>query len=379
MPRRTVRTHASFRVHWTETLHASTTSQLRLFNLCGLFFCRKQLGISGWWVLVYLFAWLRASPSSRRRATSLVVTSTSSCLPPAVVAFFLPQPGYLGPSKVRNLSGEVSCRTSSASRFRVRYRSILMRFGYPMQEFETQVLLLPPASTFSSDASGAAPRIVELPASSSSTSTSSASSTSSRSPPTFHLVHFHVPHSSTSRDLHMTLSRLSSTHASPSLAFCVLDASADETQSAFYDVGLATGPTSRDVPLVRLYERGKVRVEAPASEGEAKRAVRRRRLAERKVSKGAEAEAEESEEDESEDEREVEQERALSRYRWDTSAVRCEVSTRRLRHCGCRADVVPHLSAHRLPLSAPSACASDQAFRTQRLSPSNLASFSPLL
>ncbi|TNY23864.1 hypothetical protein DMC30DRAFT_410523 [Rhodotorula diobovata] len=255
-----------------ETLHASTTSQLRLFNLCGLFFCRKQLGISGWWVLVYLFAWL-------------------------LVAFFLPQPGYLGPSRVRNLSGE---------------------------EFETQVLLLPPASTFSSDASGAAPRIVELPASSSSTSTCSASSTSSRSPPTFHLVHFHVPHSSTSRDLHMTLSRLSSTHASPSLAFCVLDASADETQGAFYDLGLATGPTSRDVPLVRLYERGKVRVEAPASEGEAKRAVRRRRLAERKVSKGAEAEAEESEEDESEDEREVEQERALSRYRWDTSAAAIE-------------------------------------------------------
>ncbi|KPV72611.1 uncharacterized protein RHOBADRAFT_55708 [Rhodotorula graminis WP1] len=231
-----------------ETLHASTTSQLRLFNLCGLFFCRKPLGISGWWTLAYLSAWL-------------------------AVSFFLPQPDYLGPSKMRALNGE---------------------------EFETQILLLPPTSTFSSDSTGATP-----------------------SPTLAHLVHFHVPHSSTSRDLQMTLSRLSAQYASPSLSFSVLDASADENQGACYDLGLATGPTSRDVPLVRLYVGGKVRAEAPASEGEARRAVRRRRLAEKKARKGGRA-SEESEEDESEDEREVEQERALSRYRWDTSAAAIE-------------------------------------------------------
>ncbi|GAA5921002.1 hypothetical protein JCM3775_004043 [Rhodotorula graminis] len=251
-----------------ETLHASTTSQLRLFNLCGLFFCRKPLGISGWWTLAYLSAWL-------------------------AVSFFLPQPDYLGPSKMRALNGE---------------------------EFETQILLLPPTSTFSSDSTGASPRIVELPSSSPS---SSFASTTAPSPTLAHLVHFHVPHSSTSRDLQMTLSRLSAQYASPSLSFSVLDASADENQGACYDLGLATGPTSRDVPLVRLYVGGKVRAEAPASEGEARRAVRRRRLAEKKARKGGRA-SEESEEDESEDEREVEQERALSRYRWDTSAAAIE-------------------------------------------------------
>ncbi|GAA5836735.1 hypothetical protein JCM9279_007642 [Rhodotorula babjevae] len=251
-----------------ETLHASTTSQLRLFNLCGLFFCRKPLGISGWWTLVYLVAWL-------------------------AVSFFFPQPDYLGPSQVRSLNGE---------------------------EFETQVLLLPPTSTFSSDPTGASPRIVELP---SSTPLSSSSTPIAPSPATAHLVHFHVPHSSTSRDLHFTLSRLSAQYASPSLAFSTLDASADENQSACYDLGLATGPTSRDVPLVRLYRGGMVVAEAPAGEGEAKRAVRRRRLAEKEARREGH-ESEESEEDESEDEREVEQEKALSRYRWETSAVAIE-------------------------------------------------------
>ncbi|BGP51104.1 hypothetical protein JCM10450v2_007033 [Rhodotorula kratochvilovae] len=242
-----------------ETLHASTTSQLRLFNLCGLFFCRGQLGISGWWVLVYLLGWL-------------------------LVSFFLPQPGYLGLSNVRNLTAE---------------------------EFESQVLLLPPASTFSSDSTGSSPRIVELPS----------PSASPPSPSTAHLIHFHVPHSALSRDLHLTLSRLSTRYASPALAFGVLDASADDAQSAFYDLGLATGPTSRDVPLLRLYRGGKVRAEAPAGEGEARRAVRRRRREARARAATKEKEEEgQSDESESEDEREVEQERALRRYRWDTSA-----------------------------------------------------------
>ncbi|BGP42914.1 hypothetical protein JCM10449v2_006929 [Rhodotorula kratochvilovae] len=233
-----------------ETLHTSTTSQLRLFNLCGLFFCRGQLGISGWWVLVYLLAWLR----------------------------------YLGPSNVRNLTAE---------------------------EFESQVLLLPPASTFSSDSTGSSPRIVELPS----------PSASPPSPSTAHLIHFHVPHSALSRDLHLTLSRLSTRYASPALAFGVLDASDDAAQSAFYDLGLATGPTSRDVPLLRLYRGGKVRAEAPAGEGEARRAVRRRRREARARTATKEKEEEgQSDESESEDEREVEQERALRRYRWDTSA-----------------------------------------------------------
>ena len=222
---------------------------------------------------------------------------------------------------MRVLNGEVRLSTPLETRSPT-VRSLLLR---PSQEFETQILLLPPTSTFASDSSGASPRIVELPPSPSSLS----STPTAPSRTTAHLVHFHVPHSSTSRDLHMTLSRLSAQHASPSLAFSVLDASADENQSTCYDLGLATGPTSRDVPLVRLYVGGKVRAQAPAGEGEAKRAVRQRRLADKKAPK-EERESEASEEDESEDEREVEQEKALSRYRWDTSAVRPRFTDLRL-------------------------------------------------
>ncbi|GAA6046743.1 hypothetical protein JCM3770_003145 [Rhodotorula araucariae] len=261
-----------------ETLHAGTTSQLRLFNLCGLFFCRRQLGISGWWVLAYMLAWL-------------------------LVSFFLPQPGYLGPANVRSLTAE---------------------------EFESQVLLLPPASTFATDATGSSPRIVEL-------APPTLGSPAAPSPSTSHLIHFHVPHSALSRDLHISLARLSARLASASLAFGTLDASADDAQAAFYDLGLATGPTSRDVPLLRLYRAGEVRAEAPAGEGEARRAVRRRRQVARARTRaaapgGPQADddgdkgkgEEEDDSDESEDEREVEQERALSRYRWNTSAAAIE-------------------------------------------------------
>jgi hypothetical protein len=108
----------------------------------------------------------------------------------------------------------------------------------------------------------------------------------------------------------------------------------DLSPTTFYDLGLATGPTSLDLPLLRLYRRGKVVQQVPLSEPEARRVVKRRKQDERGRERkrdgieDVESESGESEDDgvesdaESDDEREVEQERAMSRYRWDTSAVR---------------------------------------------------------
>lgn len=115
----------------------------------------------------------------------------------------------------------------------------------------------------------------------------------------------------------------------------------DAAPTTFYDLGLATGPTSLDLPLLRLYRRGKPVQQLPLTEREASRLVRRKKRADRRREKQTDGiadsasesgggsgsgsgEEEEGEGDsgvESDDEREVEQERAMSRYRWDTSAV----------------------------------------------------------
>ncbi|GJN93143.1 hypothetical protein Rhopal_006190-T1 [Rhodotorula paludigena] len=268
-----------------ETLHATITSQIRLFNFCGLAFTAKQIGLSAYWIVAYVAAWF-------------------------AVSFFFPQPPYLGPHKLRTLTGD---------------------------EFESEVLLLPPASTFQSDATGKAPRIVELPASSPSSSTPPAGSApAAPSKDTFHLTLFHADYSSKSRDLQYSLAYLSNLYSSPSLRFGLLDASAPECASAFSDLGLATGPTSLDLPLLRLYKAGKIVEQRPLGEEEARSEVRRKRVEERrrqraeKAKKREREEAEESEsgsddgDDESENEREVEQERALSRYNWDMSAAAIE-------------------------------------------------------
>lgn len=94
-----------------------------------------------------------------------------------------------------------------------------------------------------------------------------------------------------------------------------------------------------DLPLLRLYRAGEIVEQRPLGEDEARKEVRRKRVEERrrqradKAKKREREKAEESESgsddegEESEDEREVEQERALSRYNWDMSAVRrCSLS-----------------------------------------------------
>ncbi|GAA5995458.1 uncharacterized protein JCM10292_005186 [Rhodotorula paludigena] len=264
-----------------ETLHATITSQIRLFNFCGLAFTAKQIGLSAYWIVAYVAAWF-------------------------AVSFLFPQPPYLGPHKLRTLTGD---------------------------EFESEILLLPPASTFQSDAAGEAPRIVELPASSPSSSTPPPAAPSKEA---FHLTLFHADYSSKSRDLQYSLAYLSNLYSAPSLRFCLLDASAPECASAFSDLGLATGPTSLDLPLLRLYKAGKIVEQRPLGEDEARKEVRRKRVEERrrqraeKAKKREREKAEESESgsddegEESEDEREVEQERALSRYNWDMSAAAIE-------------------------------------------------------
>ncbi|GAA5876801.1 hypothetical protein JCM3774_003477 [Rhodotorula dairenensis] len=289
-----------------ESFCETTTFQLRLLNLFGFVFTRNQLG-TGWRpVLLYFAAWM-------------------------MVSFFLPQPAYLGPSKLRVLSSE---------------------------EFDTEVLLLPAAPSVAFGATGttagSVPKIVELPSGESDGPASRGSAIDPAVREKYHLVLFHADYSKKSRELQLTLSRLSNLYTSPALSFDLLDP--DVSPTTFYDLGLATGPTSLDLPLLRLYRRGKPVQQVPLSEFETRRAVQRRKRDETKETRkrdgieDSQSESGEEEDDdddggvdsdaESDDEREVEQERAMSRYRWDTSAVAIE-QTFKLRE---RSEIVAGMS-----------------------------------
>ncbi|POY75926.1 hypothetical protein BMF94_1010 [Rhodotorula taiwanensis] len=261
-----------------ETFAETTTFQLRLLNLFGFIFTRNQLG-TGWrTVFLYFGAWM-------------------------LVSFFLPQPPYLGKSKLVLMTSD---------------------------EFDTNVLLLPPAPTV---ALGAAsdPKIVELKDDDQSYG-SEAVSAGKRDK--YHLVLFHADFSKKSRQLQLTLSRLSNLYSSPRLDFVLLDP--DAAPTTFYDLGLATGPTSLDLPLLRMYRRGKAIQQVPLSETEARRSIRRKKREGRQADKrrdgivasesesGGGSSDEDGASDESEDERQVAQERAMSRYKWDTSGSAIE-------------------------------------------------------
>ncbi|GAA5994056.1 hypothetical protein JCM5350_004664 [Sporobolomyces pararoseus] len=260
-----------------ESLHASLTFQLRLFNLFGFVFSRNQLRTGKSWVVGYFLVWLATS-------------------------FFFPQPPYLGPKKIRELSTD---------------------------EFDTQILLLPTAKQAALDfvsGSSSTPKIVEL-------STEDESNKNSAKPikvtkelrERWNLVLFHVEWSKKSRELELTLSRLSYLYDSPQLKFFIL--SPETAPSTFYDLSLSTSPTTSDLPLLRMYRGGKVSEEEPMSEKQAKRLSaldRRDRRQERKSGKRSESESEDLSGDESDDERIIERTRATARYRWDRSAATIE-------------------------------------------------------
>ncbi|GAA5883095.1 hypothetical protein JCM16303_006087 [Sporobolomyces ruberrimus] len=254
-----------------ESLHASLTFQLRLFNLFGLFFSRNQLGTGLFGVTVYFVAWLATS-------------------------FFYPQPPYLGPKKLREISSD---------------------------EFDTQVLLIPTSqqaalnfvSTPSTSSSSA--KITELP---SDDSPESKALEGKELKERWNLVLFHVEWSKKSRELELILSRLSHLYDSTLLKFYTI--SPEGSPSTFYDLSLSTSPTTTDLPLLRMYRGGKIVREEPLSEKEAKELKREKRRTTGRRSNGSESESES--EGESEDEREVERTRAVARYRWDRSAAAIE-------------------------------------------------------
>ncbi|KAJ8292220.1 hypothetical protein OF846_004540 [Rhodotorula toruloides] len=263
-----------------ESLHESVTFQLRLFNLFGLFFLRNEIGITKGWVLAYFGVWM-------------------------VCSFLFPQPSYLGPHKLKVLTSET---------------------------FDTHILLLSPADSVHLVEE---PKIVELP---DETPDEPAVPASSPPDPTqYHLVLFYADYDKKSRDLELTLARLSNELTTPVLDFCLLDSA--KAPTTFYDLGISTSPMAFDIPQLRLYKGGKVVQQYPLSEGEARRKMRRERSAKLEEDLGVKDGAIESEDGsddgadsdaESEDEREVQRIRDMSRFKWDRSAAAI-VRTFRLR------------------------------------------------
>ncbi|GAA6009744.1 hypothetical protein JCM10207_004178 [Rhodosporidiobolus poonsookiae] len=264
-----------------ESLHETTTFQLRLFNVFGLWFTRHLLGTGKRSVAFYLLAWL-------------------------LVSFFFPQPEYLGPSKLRTLSTD---------------------------EFDTQILLIPPAPSAAAAFAAVPPpssvnasRIVELDDLPSATD----KPFTLGSKEAWNVVLFHVDFSKKSRELELTLARLSWLYTSRTLSFSLLTpASAPGT---FYDLDLSTSATSMDLPLVRVYKAGKVVGQLPMGEEEAKARRRADKRSERrgggKTQQEREEESEEGSDTDSDDEREVAQMRGMSRLRWDTTAAGLEKALR---------------------------------------------------
>ncbi|SCZ97214.1 BZ3500_MvSof-1268-A1-R1_Chr4-2g07064 [Microbotryum saponariae] len=265
-----------------ETNTELVTWNLRIFNLFGLVFTRSWLGLGWIHVGAYLLAWL-------------------------VVSFVFPQPPYLGPSKM---------------------------IHFDTQYFDEDVLIIPPMTKFSSSET----KITDV----SSDPTVDDYGKRRKTSDVWHVVLFHVDWSRKSRELEMTLARMSNRLASSTLSFGLV--TPESTPQIFYDLDLSTSVTSsfQDLPLIALYHRGKLVDRLPKNaqkialeRKERKREMRRqgwsskslregeRKRERKKRTEGADAgdgdEGSESDSgtDESEDEREVQIIAARQRYEWD--------------------------------------------------------------
>lgn len=194
------------------------------------------------------------------------------------ISFLFPQPPYLGPSKLTLLNSE---------------------------EFDEQVLLLPPDGP-----GGIKSKIKEV---------ETGDLVRNRS----HLVLFHADWIRKSRELEITLSRLSWSLSSPTLSFKILTPLI--APQTFYDFSLASHAGTSDLPIVILFQGGKVVRRLPAGRDEVeleKRELKRVKKADIEGKHKISVEGDNGDEsgDESEDEREVDGEVAMRRYRWDRSA-----------------------------------------------------------
>lgn len=301
-----------------EALFESVCWNLKVFNAFGLFFTRSNLGLSSLPAASYLICWLRTPAVSLSRSAtapnfSYLSQSSPSSSPNHPTS--VPPTSYLSPPKC------------------VPPPPLLPTTHFARQEFDELVAIVPPA--LSLDLSPSNP-IVELPSPES-------YEARRRSSTTYSVVLFHADWSRKSRELEITLSRLSSQYvlpfrldkdltrkrryASPSLSFYLL--SPDLAPQTFYDLSLSIQPTSLDLPALLLFRRGKVVARLPkglAEAGEERRrekVVKRRGEREKREKEGRGEESESgSEEDGSDEERENEKRVAVERYRWDRSGVR---------------------------------------------------------
>ncbi|KDE04797.1 hypothetical protein MVLG_04761 [Microbotryum lychnidis-dioicae p1A1 Lamole] len=272
-----------------ETNTELVTWNLKIFNLFGLLFTRNWLGLGWIHVGAYLLAWL-------------------------VVSFVFPQPPYLGPSKM---------------------------IHFDTLSFDEDVLIIPPMTKFSSETTNSTTseaKITEI----SSDSTADDYGKRRETSDVWYVVLFHVEWSRKSRELEMTLARMSNRLASSTLSFGVV--TPESTPQIFYDLDLSTSVTSsfQDLPLIALYHRGelvdrlpknaqkialerKERREEMRRQGWSSKSLREgeRKRERKKRTEGADAgDGDEGSEsgsgtDESEDEREVQSIAARQRYEWD--------------------------------------------------------------
>ncbi|SGY77566.1 BQ5605_C005g03670 [Microbotryum silenes-dioicae] len=218
-----------------------------------------------------------------------------------VVSFVFPQPPYLGPSKMKH---------------------------FDTLSFDEDVIV-PPMTKFSSETTNSTTseaKITEI----SSDSTADDYGKRSNTSDVWYVVLFHVEWSRKSRELEMTLARMSNQLAPSTLSFGVV--TPESTPPIFYDLDLSTSVTSsfQDLPLIALYHRGelvdrlpknaqkialerKERREEMRRQGWSSKSLRegQRRRERKKITEGADAgDGDEGSEsgsgtDESEDEREV--------------------------------------------------------------------------
>ncbi|KAM0786896.1 hypothetical protein ACM66B_002320 [Microbotryomycetes sp. NB124-2] len=266
-----------------ESIVESATGTLRLFNLVGLICFRGQFGntrLSWSHVAIYVALWMLAS-------------------------FFFPQPGYLGPTKATVLTTE---------------------------EFDDQVLIVPPPTTLRSDShrfEEERDNVVSAHSDSDEPTIKAADYERKRNRSNvYHVVLFHVDWSRRSRELEIVVNRLSWEYTSPTLRFHIL--TPDKAPSTFYDQDLVPTPRNFDLPVIKLFHRGLVVSQLPQSVKDVVRERRgqtsRMKRSEIEQDKLNEIENDDDDEEEidSDEEREAVQETEYRKYKWNRSAASIE-------------------------------------------------------
>ncbi|KAK4052794.1 hypothetical protein OIV83_002081 [Microbotryomycetes sp. JL201] len=264
-----------------ETVAQNAFAMGRLFNLIALVCFRNTLirpHLTWTHVTLYCVAWMATS-------------------------FFLPQPGYLGPTRADILTTE---------------------------EFDAKILIVPPPVRLQVDDTEQQIREINSEKPDPDHMLLTEFEQKRKQSTAYHVVLFHVDWSRRSRELEIVIHRLSEKFTTNNLRFHIV--TPDSAPCTFYDQDLVPSPRNFDLPVVKLFHKGLIVSQLPPSVQDIARERKldqqqRRRENVDHVNDGSAKVGNEDESDsglDSDEEREAIQETQYRKYKWDRSAASIE-------------------------------------------------------